>query len=418
MGCGKKLRAKDAGLLPILGAVMAIGALGAFVGALLLVTDALAGFYLENYVDLAIDTPGFDYAMGNGTESGNATFDVYSQMRLMATVALLCLIFVGVAVRVLEARNPESDIRSSRVISRMVARPLGLIILFLVFPMAWDLGTETISDVSTWIINPLYSFDEDRPCPAEWYSEKYLIVDEYNDSRYVDGNIKYGDGGRRFAHLITDNDVRNAEIVCRPDVRTNYLISQAIRGTSYEAYMPDDPFLFIFESISNFATEQFTNTFFLVAKAIVAAQLIITTMMALIMVDVFTGVVIAAMPLLAAIGMIPRFAKISDKFLETLPGLAFIPLLSAVVTVVGSSFVAGVPDQDTEGGVFYSWMAAVGVLFLIGMLPVMVVGLIGSIIQQATGVVRQGIAAGSFVAGVASSTARSAIKMNRQGDEK
>ena len=59
---------------------------------MLIVTGFLADFYTENYLDVAVTTPGFDYEMKDGIETGNATFGVYQQMRLMALVVLICVI--------------------------------------------------------------------------------------------------------------------------------------------------------------------------------------------------------------------------------------------------------------------------------------------------------------------------------------
>ena len=131
-----------------------------------------------------------------------------------------------------------------------------------------------------------------------------------------------------------------------------------------------------------------------------------STMLAMIMTDVVAGVAIAAMPLFAIISMIPKYTKIAEQFLSVLPALLILPILIAITIVVGSSFVANVNQQDInfiqEPGVldigrFYTWVSAIGVLFLASMLPVMIIGLIGKVVGEATKIVQQASQAASLV---------------------
>ena len=393
-------RPRDVGLLQIFWPILLISSSAVFVGAMLVATDGLAGFYVDNYIDLVFDTPGFDYRLGvDGTESGNAVFGVYVQLRLLASAALLCVVVTGVVLRVLEACNPEAGVQSSRMVSAMISKPLALIILLLVFPAVWDMTTGIVDGASLWIVNPMYSWDDKRPCPAEWYDRPHLIIDRYNDSKYTRGYITYTDPGL----YDPAPHMRQAEDVCRPDLRTNYLISQAVRGTEYDRYRTDDLFMHIL--VTDFGSEMLTNSFFAVAKAVVAINVIIMTMISLILTDVIAGVVIATLPVFASLTMVPRFSKISAIFLNAVPGLVMIPVLSAVLTVVGSSFVAGIPVHvagDADLGLLYTWMAAVGVLLLISMTPVMVVFFIGSLTGQVSGIIPQAVMTVTFVTGMAS----------------
>ena len=386
-------RGRKAGILPFLMPILTIIAIPVFAGTMLIVTGFLADFYTENYLDVAVTTPGFDYEMKDGIETGNATFGVYQQMRLMALVVLICVIIAGVVLRVLETGYSESDIMSSSIVSTTVTKPVMLIILFFVFPMMWDVGADLTEDVALWIVNPIYSFDPDRPCPDEWYEEPQTIIDTHNNSNYTRG-------GKVFY------DIEKAEDVCKPELRSNYLISQAVQSTTYEEYRPPDPLSYIFRIIMDYATGLVIDMFFIIAKGVVAVNLVMSTMLAMIMTDVVAGVAIAAMPLFAIISMIPKYTKIAEQFLSVLPALLILPILIAITIVVGSSFVANVNQQDInfiqEPGVldigrFYTWVSAIGVLFLASMLPVMIIGLIGKVVGEATKIVQQATQAASLV---------------------
>ena len=364
---------------------------------MLIVTGFLADFYTENYLDVAVSTPGFDYEINDGVETGNATFEVYQQMRLMALVVLICVVITGVVLRVLETGYSESDIMSSSIVSTTVTKPVMLIILFFAFPMMWDLGTDLTEGVALWIVNPIYSFDPDRPCPDEWYEDEQIIIDTHNNSNYTRG-------GKVFY------DIEKAEDVCKPELRSNYLISQAVQSTTYEEYRPPDPLSYIFRLLMDYATGLVIDMFFIIAKGVVAVNLVMSTMLAMIMTDVVAGVAIAAMPLFAIISMVPKYTKIAEQFLSVLPALLILPILIAITIVVGSSFVANVNQQDInfiqEPGVldvgrFYTWVSAIGVLFLASMLPVMIIGLIGKVVGEATKIVQQASQAASFMTSMA-----------------
>ena len=390
-------RGRKAGILPFVLPLLAIVAIPVFAGAMLITTVFLAGFYTENYLDLAVTTPGFDYEIINGVETGNATFGVYQQMRLMAIIILICVVITGIVLRVLETGYSESDIMSSSIVSTTVTKPVMLIILFFAFPMMWDIGTDLAENTALWIVNPTYSFDPDRPCPDEWYEDTQIIIDTHNNSSYTrGGTVSHG--------------IEKAEDVCKPELRSNYLINQAVRNTTYEEYQPPDPLSFIFRIVTHFVIGNAVNMFFMIAKGVVAVNLVMSTILAMIMTDVVAGVAIAAMPLFAIMSMVPKYTKIAEQFLSALPALLILPILIAITIVVGSSFVANVNQQDTNFiqdtgllnlGIFYTWVSAIGVLFLASMLPVMIIGLIGKVVGEATNIIQQSTQAASFMTSMA-----------------
>ena len=396
-------RGRKAGALPLLWPLLAIAAIPIFAGAMLITTVFLADFYTENYLDLAVTTPGFDYEIIDGVETGNATFEVYQQMRLMAIIILICVVITGIVLRVLETGYSESDIMSSSIVSTTVTKPVMLIILFFAFPMMWDIGTDLAENTALWIVNPTYSFDPDRPCPDAWYDDERFIIDTHNNSSYTRSDM-----GARLGLLFYG--IEMAENVCKPELRSNYLISQAVRNTEYEEYKPPDPLSFIFRTVINFMIGNLVSMFFAIAKGIVAVNLVMSTILAMIMTDVVAGVAIAAMPLFAIMSMVPKYTKIAEQFLSVLPALLILPILIAITIVVGSSFVANVNQQDIDFiqnpgfiniGLFYTWISAIGVLFLASMLPVIIIGLIGKVVGDATNIIQQSTQAASFMTSMA-----------------
>ena len=91
------------------------------------------------------------------------------------------LVYAGI-VRVLE--NESIGIVQRGMSNQIISNSLIFIVFLLAFPPLWDLGAEVMEDLATWILNPLYTFDEDRPCPDAWYEEEGRIIEEYNKSEY------------------------------------------------------------------------------------------------------------------------------------------------------------------------------------------------------------------------------------------
>ena len=108
------------------------------------------------------------------------------------------LIYAGIA-RVLETESlPLIQAGTS---NKIVANSLFFVLIFLVFPPIWDVSAQMMDDVSLWVLNPLYTFDNYMPCPAEWYEEPGRIQREFNESKYrkwfeVNEDVRFED--KRF----------------------------------------------------------------------------------------------------------------------------------------------------------------------------------------------------------------------------
>ena len=373
-------RHRDAGVLPLLVPLMAASSVFVMGGAVYMASGVLAGVYSEGLLELATGTPKFDYGIGGG-ESGNATFGVYAQMRLLSAAGLGCAVVLGAAARVLGGFDARA---SGRAASAMAARPLAVLVLLAAFPAAWDAASDMSEYASLWILNPSYTFESDAPCPPEWYRTG-SVLEEYDSSPYATGS-----------HA---GDAEIAGDVCRPGLRVDYLVSQAVVHTEYA---PGDA-LDLAAGVASGAEGLAADALFLMARAVAASVLVLGTMTALVITDVFAGVAIASLPLFAALSMVPRFSAVSGRFLESLPAILLLPVVTSGVIVAGSSFVAGASEgggtvPEAAPGVTYAWAAAVGTLYLVAILPVATVALVSGVVRHAAGAVREAVGAASSAA--------------------
>ena len=355
------------------------------------VGNVFADILSDVFLTISIGLPDFEYRMDGLTEVGNETFTVYTQMRLISTILLTPLVLIGLALTVIENRKGEVGIASSAIFGKTVVKPLALMFLFASFPFFWDTGSETMENIALWILNPLYSFDHENPCPPDWTDE--MIIDAYENSLYAK------DGGTLFGW-----DVEKAEIVCRPDLKTNYLLKQITANTDLVDHDPADIVTTIVQIGLAAVTPLLTALTLGVAKAVVAIQLTIMAITVGIVLDVFVGVTIAALPLFAVMAMIPLSSKIATTFIELIPAMLIIPILTAILVVVGSGFVASIPEtyEDAGGGPFgyhliIAWIGSLGTIYLVVMLPIMLIKPIGDVYSMVHKHVTQAVQSATVV---------------------
>ena len=379
------------GRRPALASMMVIGGLVVFMLAIMGLAVNMTGFLDRVYMDLALTLPRFDYAIRDGAESGNETFEAYVQMRYVAGGVMgVALLWAGLA-RALEGSGTLPQGVSGRVISRSVI----FVLLFLAFPPVWDGGAHIMEGVALWVLNPHYSFDPESPCPAEWSDAE--IVERYEASPY-----RRGEAG----------DATQAAMVCDPQLKVRYVFDQMMGTTELQntknAYLdPEDPFGALTLDVQNFAESVLVNTFLGLTKALVTINVLLLAFVIGIMADLLIGMIIAALPVFLMMTLIPRASNIADRFLDALPALFMLPLLSAVVISVGAGFIAQAADcahACPDHALTYAWISSLGVVFFAVTLPVLLVPLLGQITQVAsrtiTGALQTaGVVAGTGVAG-------------------
>ncbi len=169
---------------------MLIGGIMVMLVAIVGMVVAFSGVIESTYMSLAFKTPKFDYSIVNGVETGNEMFEVYKTMRLLAGgLFAIVLIFAGLS-RILESTD-MGIIQHGRANS-MISKSLLFLIVIFVFPPMWDIAADGMENISYWVLNPLYSFDENNPCPVEWGtvgSPEYVtrLDQEYDKTPYLLG---------------------------------------------------------------------------------------------------------------------------------------------------------------------------------------------------------------------------------------
>ena len=302
---------------PALASVMVIGGLVVFMLAVIGLAINMTGFLDMVYMDLALSLPRFDYDIVDGAETGNDTFDAYVQMRYVSGGLLgVALIWAGLA-RALEGSGTGmiSPGTSSRVISRSVV----FVLILVVFPPIWDGGADIMEGAALWVLNPHYSFDGASPCPDDWTDSE--ILHRHNGSPYRRGEA---------------SDVAEAEAVCMPQFKIRYVFDQMMGATEVydtkQAYLsPEDPFGALTADIQNFSETVLVNTFLGLTKALVTINVLLMAFIIGIMADLLVGMIIAALPVFLMLTLIPKAEAVANRFLDALPALFLLPLLSAVV---------------------------------------------------------------------------------------
>ena len=418
--------------LPAAAQLFMLGGVAVGVMAIISLVIAFSGLLDAVYMDLTMNLPKFGYVINaaTGTEDGNEIFKVYQQMRYIGLGAMgAALIYAGIA-RVLETESlPLIQAGTS---NKIVANSLFFVLIFLVFPPIWDVSAQMMDDVSLWVLNPLYTFDDYMPCPAEWYEEPGKIQREFNESKYrkwfeVNEDVRFED--KRFTERSfgDESTLNTAEIVCRPEFKVRYVFLQVIGPTDLtiveESLMPADGGDFLeglTEDLMKGGDRVFANLFLGLTKALITMNILVTTFVIGVMADVFLGMLIAALPLLMFLSLLPRMEEVVGKFITAIPGLFMLPIMSATILVVGAGFIVDIgvecvtPEScaaieehnlKVSDTLTYAWIASLAVVFLAITLPVMLAAILTTAVHMAQQQVTSGMQTGMMVTGMMASGA-------------
>ena len=398
---------------PAFGSMIMIGGVIVMIFALVGVVISFGGIIESTYLDLVLVTPGFGYEVTDAGEGGNEMFDTYVQMRYIAVGAMvIAFIYAGIA-RVLE--STETGIVRAGTSNKILSKGVLFLLVILVFPPFWDGTTLVIEDVSRWILNPLYSFDEQNPCPAEYYDSPSLAVSKYHDSPFIPDRQKTDSN-------IVDLHGHRYEEICKPDFKVRYVFGQMLRSThvpdlknstglnidSATNWMGD-----LEDSIQKGTEGVFTNIFLGLTKALVGLQIFIMALIIGIMTDMLTAMVVAGLPLFLMLSLIPKGDEIANKFIDAIPALMLIPLMSSVILVVGAGAILQTPQTGGGFDHVHTWITAIGVVFFAITLPVLMVPLLKSATQMATQTVSSAVQSAAMVTGMAATGGVGGAMKNR-----
>ena len=107
------------------------------------------------------------------------------------------------------------------------------------------------------------------------------------------------------------------------------------------------------------------NMFMGLTKALVALQVLILSLMIGIMADMLVAMIAAGLPVFLMLSLIPKAEDVANKMLQALPALLLLPLMSAIIVVVGASAVveAGGTGNHAQDHI-YTWITSIGWSFL------------------------------------------------------
>lgn len=405
----------------LIDAVFVIGAYIAVQVAFSAVAYVLGGMVIESYVAQLLDVPGFAYHVINGQESGNATWDVYEQLRWVSYIGLGAVVVAAAVARFLDSGGmlPGGDGGTGMGRSRsdkMLLRCAAIAVFLAAFPLLWDAAASAMEAGAMFVINPYYSQDEDWPCARVLYEHPETWHRLYHDSPYIEAHEKalaYGvpkdllrpDGS--YPSEASPLGGAGYERLCDPNLKLAYVWDKITGVPEYD--MPEglDPLEWLGLAASGSATGVFMFVFFGTLRALIVMQAALISMLSLVMADLFTSMIIAAMPFLLILGLVPQAKPTTDKLLLSLPGLYMVPLVAAVVIAVGAGAVAdaGESPMSTEaigpvsGAMIYMWFVALAVVFMAAGVPLMLVPLITSVMTQAQGVVSNAASTAAMVTG-------------------
>ena len=413
-------------IMTLIDAVFVIGAYIAVQVAFSAVAYVLGGMVVDGYMDRLMDMPGFAYHMQGGREAGNATWAVYEQLRWVSYIGLGAVVVAAAVARFLDSGGmlPGEDSGGaggrgagrSRG-DRMLLRCAVIAVILAAFPFMWDMAASAMEAGAMFVINPYHSQDGDWPCARVLYDNPETWRREYHESPYIEGHAKAANAGVYPPDLLLPDgsfppgrsppEAAGYEELCDPNLKVAYVWDKITGVPEYD--MPDnvDPVEWIGLAASGGATGVFMFVFFGTLRALVVMQAALIAMLSLVLADLFTSMIIAAMPFLLVLGLVPQAKPTTDKLLLSLPGLYMVPLVSAVVIAVGAGAVADAGESPmssetigpVSGGVIYMWFVALAVVFMAAGVPLMLVPLITSVMTQAQGVVSSAASTAAMVTG-------------------
>ena len=417
--------------VPGIASVILIGGGLMMVMALIGLAVSFSGTIENTYLEFALKTPGFDYKIENGKETGNETFEAFVLMRWIGMFLFVLVLIVAAISKVLE--SSESEIMPPKTSSKMISKALFFILIIAIFPPMWDGAAGVIENVSIWIMNPLYSFDEKNPCPSGWTQAD--IQKAYDDSKYKKIGTSASDVCKpEFkAKYVFGQMLRNTEVA---EIKTGFGIVEPDKSLNVTSILKPDPGRVRFGATTNQALQGnylgglaegitkgtegiFTNVFLGLTKAMIAIQILIMSLMLGILADMLVGMVIAGLPVFLMLSLIPKAEVVANRMIDCIPALMLLPIMSAIILVVGAGAIAESAENATEvpgWGHVYVWITAMGVVFFAITLPTLMVPLLGTVSQMANQTVSSAISTGTMVSGMMTSAAATgAMGARRQG---
>ena len=348
----------------------------AYVGVMfVLITEIAVGF-----VGIITDVPSFEFDIVNGVETGNFSYLLHS---IFAEIALYFFIFVFLIFAILLLLKQAELVTSDTLKNMIKSAGIGIIII-MIFPYLWD-SISDISEMSAlWVLNPLYSFDEDAPCISSEDPRAAQLADWQRTMK------------KNSLPPLVQWDPKEE---CLPSLRPDYLFSKAIYGATIDLDFVDEEegdWWNIIDRLTAYTTVIAQGIFGIIFEGVTRATILffLASMSALVgsMRHLLTDVIAIGLPILLVLRCLPfgGIEKMANTLLTVFVPLLFVPFFSALIITAGSASlldqeieVASISGEVTVVNIaadrYLFWMYSIATLTLAVMTPVMFVPMLGSV---------------------------------------
>ena len=363
----------------------------AYVGAMSL----LINFMAADFTYLTTRVPNFDFQIIDGKETGNPSFLIFSILRDVAFQLFIFIFLIFGMLLVLK----QAQLASNETMKKMLQGAVGGIIILLVFPYIWDPISDSAENSALSLMNPLYTFDDDNPCPA---------VSSYRDVLFLQHMITIAEHSKPLGLDVDDDSV------CRPDLLPNYLFAKAIFGADQALEFTEESGIEWWDigSKINAQLAVFSDSIMsvLFVGLTKTTMLFFLTSMAVFLSDMrflLVDVIAMSLPLLLLLQCIPflGISKMSDTLTTIFVPLLFAPILASLIMLAGATDLVNqeeriitIDSPDEIGSIvpdrFLFSLHAMATLTLVIMSPVMFVPMLGSVSSLMAKMTMTGIMSG------------------------
>jgi len=363
----------------------------AYVGAMSL----LINFMAADFTYLVTRVPNFDFQIVDGEETGNASFLIFSILR---DVSFYLFIFIFMLFGMLLVLK-QAQLASNETMKKMLQGAVFGVIILLIFPYIWDPISDTAENSALSLMNPLYTFDEENPCPE---------VSSPRDVLFFQHMTTVAEHSTPLGLVVTPDSV------CRPELLPNYLFAKAIFGADQALEFTDESGIEWWDigskinaQLAVFSDSVLSVLFVGMTKT---SMLFFLTSMAVFISDMrflLVDVIAMSLPLLLVLKCIPFFGidKLSDTLTKIFIPLLFAPILAALIMLAGATDLVTQEDRIitiTDPSEITSIMPdrflfslhAMATLTLVIMSPVLFVPMLGNISNMMASMTMTGIMSG------------------------
>ena len=422
----------------VIAGVASIGIFAAFANSLAIIIQ-------KQYLGIAFFVPKFYDIEGNATSMHAIYLLLQKNVFEWFFIAAFALVLILLATDATKLTKGKAK--------GMIVKIFGVAILVLILPSIWDIAAVQAERGALWIVNPLYSYDQNEPCGSNAVSvNAYTQNDQKLFDETIDPsvapilaeNVKIAD---RLAGVFGSyKGIDKDHYACSPNLRMDYLFHRATSGLSAEILLDGPGSLGIFEYLTSSLQGIGFAVFGSVTRTIIVAFVLLTATVVMIGKTLWVMTILSLFPMLAVMSVFPTIGEFADKLIKMLPPLLMTGVITAGLILAGSSAVfqletafhdkeqlfgisgfnqskviveervvdpssskrgastfqpdtvtlsnnvGSVPNSFDDSLIF--WFAAIGTLALAGTIPIMMVPALGQFAATAGQAIQTGILAG------------------------